>query len=77
MFVAKHEMPIVLTKMIPQYPSISEIEYGFSLDEFATPMIIYRQFQQTEIKFQTLEGWKNLRKLLIEYYKISGEGRRQ
>lgn len=66
-------MPIILSKLLPDYPSISEIEFGFTLDEFTRPMVIYRHFQEAEIKFQSLGGWRNLRKLLVLYYRTSGK----
>lgn len=70
-------MPIILSKLTPQYPSIGEIEFGYTLDEFAQPMVIYRHFQESEIKFKTLNAWKNLRKLLIQYYKSPDKTHRE
>ena len=56
-FGAKHETPIVLSVQLPQYPSITEIDYGFTVSSPPEPIIIYRHFKKVELSIKTIEGW--------------------
>lgn len=69
LFGAEHHTPIILSAKPPDYPSIGELDYGLSLTADPRPLIIYRHFGSSEIIFRTLDGWRNLRKVLIKYYK--------
>lgn len=70
LFGAKVETPIILTAKPPTYPSIAELDYGYSIASKPRPMIIFRHFAKMEIILKTLEGWKNLRQVIVNYYKV-------
>lgn len=68
------------TKLIPQssevlygnekYPRICELAWGYTLEGFPEPKIILRSFVSTELVMHTLDGWKNLRDLIVMYYEM-------
>ena len=69
-FGARHETPIVLSAKLPQYPSITEIDYGFTVSSPPEPIVIHRHFGEVELSIKTIEGWNGMRQLLVKYYKL-------
>ena len=60
--------PYILKQKLPSYPSIGEVEVGFTVEKTPRLLIIYRHFIEKEIIFSSYEQWDNFLSTVVDYF---------
>lgn len=73
MLIGSNNSPYILKQKAPTFPSIGEVDIGFTIEKSPRLLIIYRHFLEREIIFSSYEQWDNFLTAVVEYFRNRDE----
>ena len=68
MLLGSRLSPYILKQKLPKYPSIGELDLGYTIEKNSRLIVIYRHFQEREIQFSTYEVWDRFSTAVVNYF---------